>query len=1396
MSKILIKLGWKVTVLLGIIILLFFCIAANQIIKVYFVHTIESGWNVISSEKENRIKSDCLNLFDRYQQQTISFSSRAANNYKFLSSFVSQNPRKTYDAYHEISGYDEFYSEVYNSRLELFIYSGRQLFPDILELQRALKGESFTSIKESGFYTFLLSFEPLKQYENQADGSGQITSGRSEKITGVLVTGKLIDVNYKINNSFFKNYGFIQEIRNKYDITAVFENKPFSDSLLAGDENRQSVQKVDLNGSDGSVISRVVIPRLDKNSYINGVEDEFQKLFSIFIFALSAIIFVLVLNYTQKIENKSLKLSIFIVYLLVCRFLWLAVEFPANIFKSSLFEVFSPSHYASGFGFGIGKSLGELFITSLFVLIICFVILSYTFKSLRKDGTSENKAVKTAIILVCALVSAAFIHIYGTIIQSLVFDSNLQYFDRSQIISFDHPELIIGQFIILVLSISLILVLISLIIITYRNISGLFSGLRLFRKTSYLMILLYLISINLLMLIPGVLNIDYSISFLNRNVILILISLFSLYLYDQLLRNKTFTINSSLNFSIIALISIIFIPLVLLTKITSQENKYLELIARKVSENEENRITSMVLTTLDDVTENKDIESDILNKNKFPKLAFNIWSQSILFTEDLNSGVFVLDRDKRLISDFNINPDELNSDSVIRNSTATLESISEKTLKTDINDVNTVIDENGDEETDFSGNDMIFQNKDMKFFYGIRPVEKINLKNSKFNRINGYIIVAVRYDSKNFFSQAGIQILSNLSRDNLINKLTSTPEISEFSNGELIGSTNKDLSRSFSKSLEPFKESVLDKTDKTAFRFDSFENQLYKSFYLLDDGRKADGGADEKIYIISLLANDFSRMAFFFFKFLLFIVSIFIIYIIFFVIYKGLYFVLISRTYKTLRFGFREKIFVSFIVVSVIPIIVLALYSREFVKQKNNDFYKSQIISDLKLVEQYIKHRSPPIDFARLRLNKSFEYYNLQNIFSREFSELHKNFNLYIYNKLVSTTDEQLYKSDLLDDRISGEAYYNIALSKKDYFSENTQIGDLNVIAAYIPIYDNYNNLLGILSSQTVFRQNEINQELTENLVYIFGVYFVAVIFLVIIVNILSYTISNPIIRLQRATDQLSRGNIEIEVKSSSKDEIGDLISSFNKMTKELKRSREELKKVERESAWKDIARQVAHEIKNPLTPMKLAMQHMYYAYTHDFKDFKTVIQTTNRLIIDQIETLNRIATEFSDFAKMPSRNYVPLDINTVLCDAVKLLNTDNKIKISIGGAKPAPVVIGDRDEVMRALINIIRNSLQAIDEKVINRKDGYITINSLVVNGHYTIRIKDNGIGMDEQTLQKLFEPYFSTKSSGMGLGLVITKKIITDMSGRIYVKSEINAGTEVEIVLKLQDEMNKRNS
>jgi len=163
---------------------------------------------------------------------------------------------------------------------------------------------------------------------------------------------------------------------------------------------------------------------------------------------------------------------------------------------------------------------------------------------------------------------------------------------------------------------------------------------------------------------------------------------------------------------------------------------------------------------------------------------------------------------------------------------------------------------------------------------------------------------------------------------------------------------------------------------------------------------------------------------------------------------------------------------------------------------------------------------------------------------------------------------------------------------------------------------------------------------------------FIVIIITLIVVSIITQRISKPILELKIATDKLSRGENNVEIKLNRNDELGSLVESFNKMTKELERSKDELKKAEREAAWRDIARRVAHEIKNPLTPMKLSIQHLFSIYKKVRNDeFRDVLEKTKVLIVNEIDKLNRIATEFSNFAKLPRRNYEFLNINLILDD-------------------------------------------------------------------------------------------------------------------------------------------------
>lgn len=1364
---------------LGILsLILLFVILFVFGVRYYFSRSIISNWESISAEKKLEIQADCLNIFYNSQNQTAQYSYQLLKNKRLVQAVTQLNTRKAYDALYESEINSEYNIEIYNSRLELFMYSGRQSFPDVIELKKALSGERYSIVKENGIFTYIMVFDPVKN-----DNGG---------IEGVLVTTKIIDVNSGVQSSFFNSTGLRKEIYDRFHLDVQLEFNSPANTSPSPDTSSGSVSLLNLKGIHGSIIGKMFIPELDQSSYLLSILGKFDNVIGFIGFILNAVLIYWLLLALSKADSYFLRISLFAVVLIVSRYLWLHIDFPGEFFGLFGSDLFSPVHYASGIGFGMAKSLGELSVSSVIFTVISVYILINVIKLYKSDQKKYKWYYSLAISLASVFVSLIVLNYYGLVIQSLIFDSSVKFIDKSDLFSFNQPELIVISIIILFLSISLVMIFLAAALVTAKYTANYLGFNRFLRKNTVIAFFVVSLLFNLIISLFPDQFLDVSLKLNLRLTILALTAIFSIYIQRQLSFTRDYKFVNIINLSLILLVCAVFIPAVLLNKITSLENRYLEKAAKDVSQQSTDKIVFLLSATIDDIGDDTSIETGIKDKNKAGKLAFDIWSRSKFFDEDLNSAIYVLDTAKKLISDFNINPGELVSDSVLN---FTLRTIKTKKVQnnpqaeseTETEEEPETLDINAVMNTMLADEVEILQNADMKFYSALIPLERSDLKNSPFNKVIGYVVIAAGYDAKNFLTQTNLGIFRSFARDNILNKLTSTPVISEFAESEIVGSSNKDISKAFLKSLDAFRESVKDKIDKSALRYDEFENEIYKSFYVLTESRITGNVSSPKIYVVSVKVNDFSLSTFFFFRYLLFLVLIYLIFLFIYIVYKGFSYLLDTESVRFIKFGFREKLFASFMLASVIPIVILAIYTRAFVNEKNEDFYKNQLISDLRIVDQYVRSRTGFENSNTDKRNQRESISGFSNLFDKGFSETDKNFNFYIRNRLVATTSEQLYKSDLLDTRLSGNAYYNLALLKKDYFSENQQIGDFTFIVGYKPIYDNFNNLTGIISTQTVFKQSEINQELTESLVYILGPYFAAVILLIFIVNFLSYRISNPILRLQKATEQLSQGNIDVQVRSNSKDEIGELVQSFNRMIKELKRSREELKKAEREGAWRDIARQVAHEIKNPLTPMKLAMQHLYYAYTHGSNDFRSIIQTTNKLIIDQVETLNRIATEFSNFAKLPSRNYELLNMNEILEDVVRLMDTGGKISLKLDPLVDKEMVMGDKDEVKRALINIIKNSMQAIDELEDSRKSGKVNVESLRKNGFYSVKIRDNGVGMDDDTQQKLFEPYFSTKSSGMGLGLVITKKILDDMKAHIKVNSSRSAGTEVEINFRI---------
>jgi nitrogen fixation/metabolism regulation signal transduction histidine kinase len=231
-------------------------------------------------------------------------------------------------------------------------------------------------------------------------------------------------------------------------------------------------------------------------------------------------------------------------------------------------------------------------------------------------------------------------------------------------------------------------------------------------------------------------------------------------------------------------------------------------------------------------------------------------------------------------------------------------------------------------------------------------------------------------------------------------------------------------------------------------------------------------------------------------------------------------------------------------------------------------------------------------------------------------------------------------------------------------------------------------------------------------------------------------------------------------------------------MTMELQKNQVELAELERENAWKEMAKQVAHEIKNPLTPMKLAVQQLIISYKDKNKNFDNIFKKVSTTLLNQIESLSQIATEFSRFARMPNYNMEELDLLPVLHDVINLF-MEEKVEINIESSVETAIIEADKVQLRRLFINLIRNSIQAQADS--------INVDISVKRTKLTVSVEDNGTGIPDQYKDKIFEANFTTKEKGMGIGLKIAKRFMESIKGDIILVESSEKGTNFEIIIPI---------
>ena len=284
-------------------------------------------------------------------------------------------------------------------------------------------------------------------------------------------------------------------------------------------------------------------------------------------------------------------------------------------------------------------------------------------------------------------------------------------------------------------------------------------------------------------------------------------------------------------------------------------------------------------------------------------------------------------------------------------------------------------------------------------------------------------------------------------------------------------------------------------------------------------------------------------------------------------------------------------------------------------------------------------------------------------------------------------------------------------------------------------------------------------------------IFFFLTVIVIILFFISFYIITRPLKRLQDATIQLTQGNLAVRVKESRFSPLNDLIVSFNNMSYELLSNRKKLIQAEKDSAWRDMARILAHEIKNPLTPIRLSLERLEMKYASKSQDLDTVFSNVTKVIHEEIDNLQTFATEFSKFARLPEAVMIHYNINKQITEICTPYQTELKVELKLD--RELPSIFADKIQIKQVLENLIQNSINAA------KNDFIININTVFTDSKINILIQDNGRGIEAKDISEIFNPYFTKSRGGTGLGLAIVRRIIENHGGSINVESQIGVGT-----------------
>ena len=463
----------------------------------------------------------------------------------------------------------------------------------------------------------------------------------------------------------------------------------------------------------------------------------------------------------------------------------------------------------------------------------------------------------------------------------------------------------------------------------------------------------------------------------------------------------------------------------------------------------------------------------------------------------------------------------------------------------------------------------------------------------------------------------------------------------------------------------------------------------------------------------------------------------------------------------------------TFMVVAVVTTLIVAgiitffSISSQFRKQQENGVLQYVVDIASRLESRWLKE---------LDLNRGL---SADEQFNTVAESVASDLNLYDTNgQLIYSTQPRIYDLRLLSRYMHPRAWVHMAGHQRSEFLQHEHIGGLNFIAAYAPIRNDEYDAVAYLSLPHYSYRKEFDKNVGLLLNTLINIYALVILVLGLFAVFVANKITAPLALVQRSLAKTSIGQPNEPIFWKRHDEIGSLIKEYNLMIVALEQSANTIMRSERESAWREMAKQVAHEIKNPLTPLKLGIQQLERSWKEKDPRFEERFEKFSQSFIEQIDSLSLIASEFSEFAKMPDTQLKEVDVMDILTKAVEVFRNNVGVRIAITNAcgENAITIRGDRDQLLRSFNNLIKNSIEASISK--RRCQINITI-SYSADHHVAIAIQDNGEGINPEAREKLFQPNFTTKSSGTGLGLAFVKQAIEGMGGSIRYETFVGRGT-----------------